>query len=156
MAKPHYEPIELQDAKLIYPNFTGAANELNKAGERNANVLIDDLLAAQLAAIGWNIRIGKSSDPDVMPGKFIKFNINMNAKYPPRLWLISGGRRPELMAPEEFNILDYARFKSVSLRINHHIWQEKPQRISGYLEEGFFELLPDPLRERYFSIDGQA
>ena len=156
MAKPKYEPIELQDATLLFPNFAGVPNQFNKAGDRNSCVLIDDALAGQLSAIGWNVRIGKSSDPDVIPGKFISFTVNTDAKFPPRLWLIRQGRRPELMAPEDFNILDFARFKSVSLKINHYIWQEKPQKVSGFLEEGFFELQPDPLRDRYFAVDGQA
>jgi hypothetical protein len=156
MAKPHYEPIVIQDAKLLFPNFAGIATQYNKPGDRNSCVLIDDDLANQLAAIGWNIRIGKSTDPDIVPGKFISFTVNMNAKFPPRLWLIRHGRRPELMAPEDFNILDFARYQSVSLKINQYIWNEKPQKVSGFLEEGFFELMPDPLRDRYFAVDGQA
>jgi hypothetical protein len=119
-------------------------------------VLIDDDLATQLALIGWNIRIGKTTDPDVIPGKFINFTVNTDSKFPPRLWLARDGRRPELLAPEEYNILDYARFKSVGLRINQYIWQPKPQKVSGFLEEGFFQLQPDPLRDHYFAVDGQA
>jgi hypothetical protein len=156
MARPHYEPIILQDAQLLFPNFSGAPTEYNKAGDRNACVLIDDALAARLADIGWNIRIGKSSDPDVVPGKFISFTVKTDSKFPPRLWLVRPGRRPELMAPEEYNILDFARFQSVSLKINQYIWQEKPQKVSGFLEEGFFELMPDPLHDRYFAVDGHA
>lgn len=156
MSKPHYEPIILEDARLLFPNFAGIATEFNKPGDRNSCVLIGDELAAQLAAIGWNIRIGKSTDPDVVPGKFINFTVKIDSKFPPRLWLIRQGHRPELMSPEDYNILDFARFKSVSLKINQYIWQEKPQRVSGYLEEGFFELMPDPLRDRYFAVDGQA
>jgi hypothetical protein len=154
--KPHYEPLVLEDATLLFPNFAGIAKDYNVVGDRNACVIVSDELAGQLAAIGWNIRVGKSTDPDVLPGKFISFTVKIDSKFPPRLWLIRYGRRPELMAPQEYNILDFARFKSVSLKINQYVWQDKPQKVSGFLEEGFFELMPDPLRDRYFAVDGQA
>jgi hypothetical protein len=156
MAKPYYEPLVLQNVRLLYPNFAGIAKDYNVAGDRNSCVLIDDQLAAQLAEIGWNVRIKKSADNDEAPQHFVAFNVKLDSKFPPRLYLVRPGRRPELMDPLDYPILDYAKFQSVSLRINHYVWREKPQGVSGFLEEGFFELQPDPLRDRYFTDDGQA
>lgn len=153
--KQRLPQLTLENVTLMFPNFAGEGRPpYNAAGDRNFCVLVDDELAKHLKADGWNVRTLKTTDPDVAPGQIISVTVKTDSKFPPRLWLIHGNNRPQLMDPDDFRILDYAKFRSVSVRINPYIWQEKPQRVSGFLEEGYFQLEPDPLRERYFAADG--
>lgn len=156
-SKVRLPQIVIQDAKLLFRNFAGAARPpYNQAGDRNCNVLVPPELAAQLKADGWNVRTLKATDETVEPGQTIAFTINMQSQFPPRIWLCTPGHKPELMEADDLQILDYAKFTSVSLKINPWIWQASPQRVSGFLEEGFFELEPDPLRDRYFANNDNA
>lgn len=143
--------LTIEDAKLVFRNFKGEARApYNAAGDRNFGVIIDTETAKQLRADGWNVRKLKAADDEVPPEEAINVKINIKSGFPPRLYLINQGRQPTLLSVDEYNILDFARFERVDLTINPYVWQEEPQRVTGYLAEGYFTLAPDKLRDRYW------
>lgn len=146
---PRIPALQIEDARIIFPNFAGAEKlPYNAAGDRNFCVIIDEDNAAKLRADGWNVRALKSVDGQ--PPEFtISVTVKTDSNRPPRLYMVNN-RRVTLMNPEEYGVLDYARFSKVDLTINPYAWQTTPTlKVSGYLEEGYFTLEPDRLRDKY-------
>ena len=154
--------LEISNATILFRNFAGEARPpYNAAGSRNFAVVIDPQTAESLRADGWNVRTVKSKDEELPPQEILTIRINTDSNFPPRIYLVhspaDGARpKPNLLSPEEYNILDFARFDNVDLQINPYIWQEKPQRVTGYLATGYFTLAPDKFRDRYFLAEDHA
>lgn len=94
--------LEINDARIIWPNFSGSADRFNREGDRNFNLVIPtqeiaDLLLNDKNQYGdsWNIKIKPPrGDGDVpfmhMPVK-VKFN-----KRGPNVYLVSGDNQVPL------------------------------------------------------------
>ena len=55
--------IVIENARIIFRNFSGIETKFNRKGSRNFCVVIEDpKLADELTAIGWNIRTLKPRD----------------------------------------------------------------------------------------------
>ena len=69
------EPRELlliDDARIVYRNFAGAATKFNRAGDRNFAVIIpDEDMKDALVANGYNVKIKPPRDEDDSPFMYL-------------------------------------------------------------------------------------
>ena len=56
--------ILIENARIVFRNFEGKEGPYNRAGDRNFCVLLDDDLAGQLLADGWNIKALRAREDD--------------------------------------------------------------------------------------------
>lgn len=113
--------VEMEDARLIFKNFTGEGSKYNKEGDRNFCVLIpnqdiaDSLVNDQNEyGIGWNVKTRPRRDPEDDPYMFLKVKISFNSN--PDIFLITNGKMIRL-DEESIDCLDHVEMVSVDLCI---------------------------------------
>lgn len=70
--------VEMDHAKLLFPNFEGRGDKFNREGERNFTVIIPTQeMADELVANGWNVRVRqREDDEEAMYSMKVKVKFN--------------------------------------------------------------------------------
>lgn len=114
--------LQIDDARLVYRNFSGAGSKFNREGDRNFSVVIEDReLADQLIEEGWNVKIRPPRDEDEQPFMHLPVKIKFNDRGP-AVYLITGGRKNEL-DEESIGCLDDIDILGVDLDIRPYNWE---------------------------------
>ena len=114
--------LQIDDAKIIFKNFSGRGDKFNREGDRNFSLLIEDPDTADaLIKEGWNVRIKDSRDEDEPP--FMRLPVKIKfTDYGPNVYLITGDRRNEL-DEESISCLDNIDIESVDMDIRPYDWE---------------------------------
>lgn len=147
----------IENAKIIFRNFSGEESKYNRAGNRNFCVLIDDMdLAKKLSEDGWNIRelIPREDEDDV------KYYIQVSVSYlmkPPKVFIITKNKKTPL-DEDSIKSLDFADIVNVDLVLNPYHWEIKEKNgvkkgIKGYLKTMYVIIEEDEFTDKYFDVD---
>ena len=114
--------LQIDDARIIFRNFAGAASQYNRAGDRDFHLVIDDTeIADALEKEGWNVKMKPALSEDEDPRMSMKVKVKFNG-YGPRCYLISGTRRMEL-DEETVGCLDEIEIESCDMDIRAFDWE---------------------------------
>ena len=114
--------LQIDDARIIYRNFSGEGSKFNREGDRNFSLIIDDpAVADELVAQGWNVKIREPREEGDNPFIHLPDKVKFNDRGP-RIYLITGDRRNEL-DEESVGILDNVDIISVDLDIRPYDWE---------------------------------
>ena len=139
----------IEDAHLIFRNFSGKGGRYNPEGHRNFCVFIDDPNVVKvLQDSGWNLKPIPPRDAGDEP----RFYTQINVKYgrvPPKIVLITS-RGKTLLDEKDINILDWAEIIKCDVIIRPFEWE--PGRIKGYLKHLCVTIYEDPLDKKYADL----
>lgn len=142
--------IYVDNARIGFRNFEGREGQYNAAGNKHFSIFIDEGIAKELEAEGWNIKWPKPSnnpeEDDRQP--FFEVNVRFD-KYPPKCIMIAGENVTRL---DETTVgeLDYARFVKIDIILNPSKWEVRGQRgIKPYLKAIYATVETDEYLERY-------
>ena len=114
--------LQIDDARIIYRNFSGAASKFNREGDRNFAVIIPNQeLADKLIDEGWNVKIKPPRDEDDEPFMYLPVKIKFNDRGP-NVYLITGNKKNQL-DEESISCLDDVDILSVDLDIRPYDWE---------------------------------
>lgn len=114
--------IQIDDARIIYRNFSGEGSKFNREGDRNFSVVIPDQATADaLIEDGWNIKIRPPRDEDDVPFMHLPVKIKFTDRGP-NVYLQSGGNLIRL-DEDTINCLDNIDIVSVDLDIRPYDWE---------------------------------
>ena len=114
--------LQIDDARIIYRNFSGEGSKFNREGDRNFSLIIDDpAIADELVAQGWNVKIREPREEGDDPFIHLPVKVKFNDRGP-RIYLITGDRRNEL-DEESVSILDNVDIVGVDLDIRPYDWE---------------------------------
>lgn len=113
--------LQIDDAHIIYRNFSGEPSKFNREGDRNFAVIIPDQETADaLIAEGWNVKIKPPRDEDDTPFMFLPVKVKFNDRGP-KVYLQSGVRTNEL-DEDSVGCLDQIDIAGVDLDIRPFDW----------------------------------
>lgn len=113
--------LQINNARIIYRNFSGEGSKYNREGDRNfAMVIPDEELAETLVKDGWNVKTKPPKDEDDSPFIFLPIKVKFNDRGP-NVYLVSGHNRVKL-DEESISILDDIDISNVDLDIRPYDW----------------------------------
>ena len=113
--------VQIDDARIIYRNFSGAPSKFNREGDRNFAVIIpDEEMADALAKEGWNVKIKPAREEGDAPFMFLPVKVKFNDRGP-IVRLISGNNK-RILKEDTISILDNVDILSVDMDIRPYDW----------------------------------
>lgn len=114
--------LQVDDARIVFRNFSGAPSKFNKEGDRNFSLVIpnEDIADALVNAknkmgVGWNVKIKEPIEEGDLPLMHLKVKIKFNARGP-KVYLKTGDR-VNLLDEETVGMLDDIDIDHVNMDI---------------------------------------
>lgn len=131
-------------------NFSGQGTAYNASGNRNFNILINDIdLVQQLEAEGYNVKTKEQEDGLIM--HYIKVNVKFG-KYPPIINLYTeGNNQPTSLTEDEVDTLDNLYITDAIVAIRPYRWSrpDGSQGTTAYLTQLSVKTIPNRFDERF-------
>lgn len=113
--------LQIDDARIIYRNFSGVGSKFNREGDRNFAVYIpDEYTAEKLKERGWNVKIKPPREDGDDPFMFLPVKIKFNDRGP-AVYLVTGNKKTPLNE-NTVSCLDDIDILSVDLDIRPYDW----------------------------------
>ena len=147
--------VEINGARILWPNFEGREGKFNREGERSFNVLIPtEEIADSLCddvnedGVGWNVKRREPRDEDDTPLMFLPVKVRFNGRGP-KIYLDTNGR-VNLLDEDTVGILDNIDISHVDMDIRpfDNFVNDKPYR-TAYLQSMCVYQNVDRFAERY-------
>jgi len=155
MESPKVPPISIENAKILFRNFSGKEGKFNAKGLRNFCVLLEDDLAQKLIKDGWNVRWLEPNAKYEERRAYLQVKVRFD-KFPPRIMLIKSKGKSRL-DEENVHILDWAEFETVNLIISGYSWDVSGKTgIKAYLKRMYATLVEDEFEKLYENVPDSA
>lgn len=131
--------LQIDDARIIYRNFAGAASKFNREGDRNFSIVIPDQeMADALVNEGWNVKIKAPREDGDVPFMTLPVKVKFNDRGP-NVYLQTGNRMNRL-DEDSIACLDQIDIISVDLDVRPYDWvlyegtKDEKRGRSAYLQ----------------------
>lgn len=114
--------LEIEDARIIYRNFSGVGSKFNREGDRNFAVIIpNEDIKDQLVEAGWNVKIRDARDEFEDPFMFLPVKVKFNNRGP-GAYVVSGDSVTRL-TEDTIDMLDEIDIASVDMDLRPYDWE---------------------------------
>jgi hypothetical protein len=138
----------IEDARLIFRNFTGREGPFNKVGDKSFAVILPDEMALQMIQDGWNVRYLKPREEDDEATPYISVAVRFDIR-PPRVVMITSTARTSL-DNSSVEVLDYADIQTADLIARGSYWEVgEKSGWKAYLQSLFVTIEEDALERKY-------
>ena len=114
--------LQIDDARIIYRNFSGAGSKYNREGDRNFAVIIPEKeMADALIAEGWNVKVKPPRDEDDDPFMFLPIKVKFNDRGPNAY--LQTGTKMNRLDEDSIDCLDDVDIISVDMDVRPYDWE---------------------------------
>lgn len=145
----------IEDARLIFRNFSGKEGPYNSEGDRNFCVVLDPDVGKQMEQDGWNVKYLKSREDGDEDTPYIQVRVNFKQR-PPRVVMITSTSRTSLRE-DSVDTLDWADIQNADLICRGYDWSVNGKSgTKAYLQSLFVTIEEDALERKYAINQGQV
>ena len=145
----------VEDARIIFRNFSGKEGQYNREGDRNFAVILDPAIADQMLADGWNVKTLQPREEGDEPTPYVQVSVNFNNRPPKIVQITSSGRTH--INEELVDTLDWAEIKTVDLIARGYEWSVNGKSgVKAYLKTMFVTIEEDALERKYADMSVDA
>lgn len=143
----------VEDARIMFRNFSGLPGQYNAAGQRNFHLLLPPDIAAGLEQGGFNIKYLKPREEGDIPQAHIKVNVKMDSNIPPKIYVVTSKGKRQL-TEDMLSMLDWADFEKIDLIFSRYQrdWGDGRTTVTAYLQTFFGTIHEDELEQRYADV----
>lgn len=159
------EIFTIQNCRILWPNFSGAADKYNAEGDRNFNLHLTKAQADELAAAGWNVKC-KFPRPEENTDEqeercvlkvTLKFRDRTGElkKNPPQITMIGNRTRNRTVMGEDLvGLLDASEIVEADISFVPYFWESATGTgVSAYLRKLYCVIQEDELDEKWASAE---
>jgi len=155
MSKNRVPDLVLENARIVFRNFSGKEGKFNNEGNRNFCVLLDPDVADDLKRDGWNIRVFEPREEGDLPQPYTQVRVSYTGR-PPKIVMISSNGRTNL-DEDSVNILDWAEIETVDMILIPYAWEVRGTTgVKGYLKTMYVTIKEDALEKKYANAPDSA
>lgn len=148
MAYKNTQNIMIENARLIFKNFSGEGSKFNREGNKNFCVVLDHETARDLEAQGWNIKHLNPREDGEEPTPYLQVTVAFG-NIPPKVIMIAGRNKTPLDGVS-IGTLDYAEIRNVDLIIRPYHWEVNGKEgVKAYLKTMYVEIEQDAFASKY-------
>lgn len=144
----------IEDARLVFRNFSGKEGQYNREGDRNFSVILDQNVAEQMLKDGWNVKYLDSREEGEPDTPYIQVSVNFKNR-PPRIVMITSTARTNL-TEESVAALDWAEIRIADLIARGYDWVVGDKAgTKAYLQSLFVTIEEDALERKYAIMESE-
>ena len=114
--------LQIDEARLVFRNFSGGASKYNREGDRNFAIIIpDEDIANAMIKEGWNVKIKQPREDGDEPFMYLSVKVKFN-DYGPNVYLVSGNKMNRL-DEDSIDCLDKISILGADLDIRPYDWE---------------------------------
>lgn len=147
----------MENAQIIFRNFSGKEGMYNAEGDRNFCVLLDEEMAERLRTEGWNIKSLRAREEGEEPQAYIQVSVKYrgksgNAVRPPSVVMVTSKGRSKI-GEDLIEMLDWVDIAQVDLIIRSFEWAVNGKTgIKAYLKSIYITIQEDALALKYADV----
>jgi hypothetical protein len=149
MMEDNRKTFMIEDAQIIFRNFSGAATPFKpEGGSRTFAVVLDKEAADKLALDGWNVKCKPPQEEGDDEFCYIEVTVGYKVR-PPKIVVITDTSRTAL-TEENVGMLDWADIRNADLIAREYQWEVGGKTgIKAYLQSLFVTIEEDALERKY-------
>lgn len=145
------EKFTVENAKIIWPNFSGLEGQFNAKGDRNFTIVLEPTDAQQMAEHGWNVKFRDPRDEGDDPQATLQVSVNFKGR-PPVVYMITSRGRTHL-GEDMIGLLDSVEIIQADLMVNPYEWNVNGKSgVKAYLDKMFVTIREDVLDRKYADV----
>lgn len=150
--------ISVENARIIFRNFSGEETRYNRKGSKNFCLIIEDHdYAKKLADDGWNVRELSPREEGDESIYYIQVSVSFE-NIPPKVFLVTKKKKTMLDA-DSISILDTAEIVNVDLVIRPYNWEiagkdDVKRGVKAYLKTMYVTIAEDDFADKYSELEG--
>lgn len=149
MNNDRLEDLIIENARIMYRNFSGKPSKFNAEGNMNFCLVIPYAeLADRMRDQGWNIKMKTARDEFEDDLYYTQVAVRFD-RIPPNILMITKKKRTRLDDEEAVKCLDWMEIETVDVIVHPSRYTNNGGGVKGYLKSMYVTIREDAFADKY-------